>query len=269
MTQQSKNLFDLSGRVAVVTGAANGIGRATALTLAASGAKVFAGDVTVTAESQKELAEQGVSLERCDVTDLAQLQHLIDRAAREGRRLDILCSNAGINMPGQITEIREADWDRCLQTNLKAAFFGVKFALPHFLKAGGGSVVNTASNAGILPRAHDPVYSISKLALVGLTRSLALCHSKDRVRVNCVCPGPVDQTTMMETDLGRFEDREEGVRKFIQASPLARALGRMVHPEEVAQSILYLCSDAAQMVTGTAVTIDGGKALGVPPVLVE
>lgn len=200
----------------------------------------------------------------CDVRQLDQLQNLIDTAARSGR-LDILVNNAGVNQPGQVAEISEEQWDRCLDTNLKAAFFGVKFALPHFLAAGGGSVVNTASNAGVLPRAHDPVYSISKLALVGLTRSLALCHSRDRVRVNCVCPGPVEQTQMMETDLGRFDDRQQGIEKFIQASPLARAHGRMVHPDEVAEAILYLCSQAAEMVTGTALTIDGGKSLGVPP----
>ena len=168
-------------------------------------------------------------------------------------------------MVGLTDEIDEAHWDACLDTNLKAAFFGVKYALPHLKQSGGGCVVNTASNAGLLPRAHDPVYSISKLALVGLTKSLALCHAGDRIRVNCVCPGPVEQTGIMNADLGQQADPSAAADNYIAASPLARAWGRMITPDEIAESILYLVSDAAAMVTGTAIAIDGGKSLGVPP----
>jgi NAD(P)-dependent dehydrogenase (short-subunit alcohol dehydrogenase family) len=167
-------------------------------------------------------------------------------------------------MVGPITAIGEDDWDRCLDTNLKAAFFGCQHAVRHMLGRG-GAIVNTASNAGLLPRAHDPVYSISKQALVGLTRALALCLAPENIRVNCVCPGPVGETGMMNADLERSDDPEAMARQFIAASPLAHALGRMIRPEEVAEAILYLVSDAAAMVTGTAVAIDGGKSLGVPP----
>jgi NAD(P)-dependent dehydrogenase (short-subunit alcohol dehydrogenase family) len=132
-------------------------------------------------------------------------------------------------------------------------------------RLGGGSIVNTASNAGLLPRAHDPVYSISKQALVGLTKSLALCHSMDRIRINAVCPGPVGETGMVNADLDQAVDRDAAARKYIAASPLAQAWGRMIAPEEVAESIFYLVSDAALMVTGTCIAIDGGKSLGVPP----
>jgi NAD(P)-dependent dehydrogenase (short-subunit alcohol dehydrogenase family) len=131
--------------------------------------------------------------------------------------------------------------------------------------AGGGAIVNTASNAGLLPRAHDPVYCISKAALVGLTRSLALCHARDKIRVNCVCPGPVGETGMINADLAAAADPAALAQKFIDASPLAKAYGRMIRPEEVAEAICYLSSDAAAMVSGTALQIDGGKALGVPP----
>ncbi len=256
---------DLKGRVAVVTGGASGIGRATAIHLAQSGAKVFIGDLKTRQENEDLFSELGIEQQICDVQDLAQLQALIDHAFASADRLDILVNNAGIIMVKQVSDVSETDWDRCLDTNLKAAFFGTKFALPHMINSGGGCIVNTSSNAGILPRAHDPVYSISKIALVGLTKSLALCHSKDKIRVNCVCPGPVEATEIMEADLAKHENREETVKKFIRASPLARVHGRMIHPDEVAQSILYLVSDAALMVTGTAVTIDGGKSLGVPP----
>jgi NAD(P)-dependent dehydrogenase (short-subunit alcohol dehydrogenase family) len=258
------NTADLAGRVAVVTGGTSGIGRATALLLARRGAAVTVGDLHLLEENAPVFAECGIVQEACDVRSVDQLERLIDGAARRGGRLDILVNNAGIGMVGAITEISEDDWDRCLDTNLKAAFFGCKAAVRH-MRGRGGAIVNTASNAGLLPRAHDPVYSISKLALVGLTRALALCHAPDNIRVNCVCPGPVGETGMMNADLERADDPDETARRFIAASPLAHALGRMIRPEEVAESIAYLVSDAAAMVTGTAIAIDGGKSLGVPP----
>ncbi|OYV93458.1 MAG: hypothetical protein B7Z73_03450 [Planctomycetia bacterium 21-64-5] len=157
------------------------------------------------------------------------------------------------------------EWDTCLDTNLKGAFLAAKHAIGPMRRAGGGSIVNISSNAGLLPRAHDPVYSTSKAALIALTKCLALCHALDRIRVNAVCPGPVGDTGMMNADLAAAEDPEAMKQRFIAASPLARAHGRMITPEEVAQSVLYLVSDAATMITGTAVAIDGGKSLGVPP----
>lgn len=264
MTQSAKQP-DLTGRVAVVTGGANGIGRATALLLAQNGAHVHVGDLRPPPDADAALSAAGITLQACDVRREADLRSLIDAAVDAHGRIDILVNNAGINMAKPITEVSEDDWDACLDTNLKGPFFGAKHAVRHMQQTGGGVIVNTASNAGLLPRAHDPVYSISKMALVALTRSLALCHSKDGIRVNAVCPGPVEETAMMEADLAAAGDSEAAKQRFIQASPLARASGRMIRPEEVAQAILYLVSDAAAMVTGTAVAIDGGKSLGVPP----
>ncbi len=257
--------FDLQGRVAVVTGAASGIGRATALLLADSGAQVFTGDIELNPVTSAEFSQFGIVERECDVCRLDQLQSLINEAFESTGRLDFLINNAGMNLVGLTTEIAEADYDRCFDTNLKSAFFGAQFAIPHMLKTGGGSIVNTASNAGLMPRSHDPVYSISKMALVGLTKSLALCHSKDRIRVNCVCPGPVTDTRIMTSTLARELDANEAARRYLQASPLANAHGRMISPMEVASMIVYLCSDAAAMITGTAVAIDGGKSLGIPP----
>jgi NAD(P)-dependent dehydrogenase (short-subunit alcohol dehydrogenase family) len=256
---------DLSHRTAVVTGGASGIGRATTICLAEAGARVFIGDLRLRPENDERFAALGITSSVCDVRRLDQLQHLIDSAAHQTGRLDILVSNAGVTQVGQVHEISEEQWDACLDTNLKAAFFGAKFAVPHMLRVGGGVIVHTASNAGLLPRAHDPVYSTSKLALVGLTRALALSHSRDRIRVNCVCPGPVGGTHIMQDDIDQQADPAVATERIIQASPLAHAHGRMITPEEVAQAILYLISDAAVMVTGTALAIDGGKSLGVPP----
>ncbi|MGD9857579.1 MAG: SDR family NAD(P)-dependent oxidoreductase, partial [Planctomycetaceae bacterium] len=244
---------------------ASGIGRSTALLLANRGAQVTIGDFRIDPSNDQQFAALGIRQRECDVRKLDQLRQLIDGAAAESGRLDILVNNAGIVMVGPIDAMDESDWDRCLDTNLKAAFFGVKFAAPHMRRCGGGAIVNTSSNAGILPRAHDPVYSISKLALCGLTRSLALCLGPDKIRVNAVCPGPVGETGIMDEGLAGHADPGLAAAQFIRASPIAHAHGRMITPAEVAESILYLVSDAARMVTGTLIAIDGGKSLGVPP----
>jgi NAD(P)-dependent dehydrogenase (short-subunit alcohol dehydrogenase family) len=255
----------LAGRVAVVTGGASGIGRATALLLAEQGARVTIGDVQRDPADNPCFASAGIRQQECDVRELSQLRALIEGAAGDGGRLDILVNNAGVVHVAQIDEIAEEDWERVIDINLKAAFFGVKYALAPMKNSGGGAIVNTASNAGLLPRAHDPLYSVSKMALVGLTKSLALCHAPDRIRINAVCPGPVSETRIMEEGLAREADPSAAAQGYISASPLARAFNRMISPEEVAQSILYLVSDASRMVTGTMIAIDGGKSLGVPP----
>ncbi len=255
----------LTGKVAAVTGGESGIGRATARCLAKAGARVFVCDRILDLANRPEFGRLGILSQECDVRSISHLESWISSIVASAGRLDILVNNAGIGMTRQIDAVTEQDWDDCLDINLKAAFFGCKFAIPHLRKAGGGSIINTASNAGILPRAHDPVYSISKLSLVGLTKSLALCHSVDRIRVNAVCPGPVCDTGMMNADLAKAADVDATRQQFIDASPLARAHRRMITPEEVAEAILYLASDAAAMVTGTCIAIDGGKSLGVPP----
>ncbi|MCA9153556.1 MAG: SDR family oxidoreductase [Planctomycetales bacterium] len=258
-------LPDLSGRVAVVTGGATGIGRATARLLNQCGVRVFVGDFNFVPELSSEDVRLGIDQIGCDVRRESDVAGLIGRANELGGGLDILVNNAGIGMVKQITEVTEADWDACMDTNLKGAFFACKHAIPLLIRSGRGAIVNVASNAGLLPRAHDPVYSISKHALVALTKSLALCHGRDRIRINAVCPGPVGDTRMMNSDLDAAADREAFVDKMLSASPLADAYQRMISPEEVAMSVIYLASDAAMMVTGTCVAIDGGKSLGVPP----
>jgi NAD(P)-dependent dehydrogenase (short-subunit alcohol dehydrogenase family) len=255
----------LPGAIAVVTGGANGIGRATAKLLAAHGAVVFAGDFNPLKENEVAFAAWGIKQLPCDVRSEADVAALIETAAKQRGRIDILVNNAGIGLVKQIPDVTEEEWDRVLDTNLKGAFLACKHAIPWMRKAGGGSIVNVASNAGLLPRAHDPVYSTSKGAMVAFTRSLALCHAPDCIRVNAVCPGPVGNTGMMNADIAAAVDPDALVAGMIAASPLAAAHQRMITPEEVAHSILYLCSSAASMVTGTMVAIDGGKSLGVPP----
>lgn len=251
---------------AVVTGGESGIGRATVLRLARSGYVVYSGDLRLNPENEVSFAALGIHRQAIDVRREADVQSLINAADSGTGRLDVLVNNAGIGMVKPITEVTEEEWDRCLDTNLKAAFFGCKHAIPLMrAQPRGGGIVNVASNAGLLPRAHDPVYSISKHALVGLTKSLALCHSVDRIRINAVCPGPVGETGMINADLAAAADPAAMAQQFIAASPLAKAFRRMITPDEVAQAIEYLVSDAALLVTGTMIAIDGGKSLGVPP----
>ncbi len=261
----SEPATSLTGRVAVVTGAASGIGRATAILLAERGAKVFVGDYDLLDENAARFEQLGIEQHVCDVRVESDVGRLVADAAAGHDGIDILVNNAGIGMVKPITEVTEEDWDSCIGTNVKGAFLGCKHAIPQMRQRGGGAIVNLASNAGLLPRTHDPIYSISKGALVYLTKSLALCHGPDKIRINAVCPGPVGDTRMMEADLAQAIDRQVAVQGLLEASPLARAHQRMTTPREVAEAVLFLVSDASLMVTGTCIAIDGGKSLGVPP----
>ncbi len=258
-------MTDLKNRVAVVTGGSSGIGRATAKMLSRHGARVFTGDLKRRPENAESFAELGIIELICDVRSEAQVQALVERAVNDGGSLQIVVSNAGIDLEVQVPQVTEAQWDACLDTNLKGSFFVAKHSIPHLRASGGGAVVFTSSNAGLLPRAHDPVYCVSKAALNALSNSLALCHGPDRIRFNTVCPGPVADTGLIEASLAATANRAALLQEFIEASPLARAYGRMITPDEVAEAVLYLVSDVAALVTGTALRIDGGKSLGVPP----
>ncbi len=259
------NKYHFSGLVAVITGAGNGIGRATAIMMAEAGAHVFAGDVKHLRENSETFTRLGIVEVVCNVRRESEVQALIEQAIHQYGRIDILVNNAGIGLVSQIHNVTEAEWDACIETNLKGTFFGCKHAIKHMLTTGGGAIVNTASNAGLLPRAHDPVYSISKHAIVALTNSLGLCHGKDNIRINCVCPGPVGETGMMNDDIASSADPEGLIQSMIRASPIAAANKRMIQPKEIASAICYLASKDALMVSGTAIRIDGGKSLGVPP----
>ncbi|MBN8624776.1 MAG: SDR family oxidoreductase, partial [Planctomycetes bacterium] len=233
------NELPFQGRTAVVTGGADGIGRATAVRLALGGARVFTGDIQSRPENVERFAKLGITSIPCDVRSEAQVKQLIETAYAAQDRLDILVNNAGIGLVKQIPDVTEEEWDRCLDTNFKAAFLTAKHAIGPMRSSGGGSIINVSSNAGILPRAHDPVYSTSKGALVALTRSLALCHARDKIRVNAVCPGPVGDTGMMNADLKKAVDPQALADQMIDASPLAKAFRRMITPDEVAEAICY------------------------------
>ena len=255
---------DLTGRTAVVTGGSAGIGRAIACMLASHGADTYIGDRQLNASNDELFAKWNITSRECDVTDEANVNGLINHAITASGKLDILVNNAGVGLEKQIPDVSLDEWEHVIGVNVTGIFLCCKHAIPYMHPAG-GSIINIASNAGILPRAHDPVYSISKGSVVALTKSLALCHSIDKIRVNAICPGPVADTNMINEQLDAADDRDAAIEGLINASPLAQSYRRMGTPDEIAMAAIYLASDAAEMVTGTILAIDGGKSLGVPP----
>jgi NAD(P)-dependent dehydrogenase (short-subunit alcohol dehydrogenase family) len=257
----------LPGKVAVITGGSFGIGKATAILFAREGARLVVGNRNVAAgeDTVARIRAAGGEAQfvRTDATVATQVERLVETAVAAYGRLDCLFNNAGINLPGTVVEVSEADWQRCLDTNLKSVFLGAKYALPHLIRAGGGTIINNSSNAGLIGRPNDPVYCASKHGIIGLTKSLALRHGPQNVRVNAICPGPIESNMMVE---GR-EALGDAAAFDRQAAGLT-ALKRIAPAEEVAELVCFLASDAARNITGAAIPIDGGKTAGILPGLV-
>ena len=174
------------------------------------------------------------------------------------------CSTTpGSTWPGPSTEVSEEDWQRCIDTNLKSVFLGSRYALPHLIRNGGGTIINNSSNAGLIGRPNDPVYCASKHGIIGLTKSMALRHGPQNVRVNAICPGPIESNMMVE---GREAMGDAAAFDRLAASQTA--LKRIAPAEEVAELVCFLASDVARNITGAAIPTDGGKVAGILPGLV-
>jgi len=251
---------------ALVTGGASGIGLATAHALGGTGTIVYVGG---RGEAQGLLAVETLHRAgidgryiKLDVRDSASVATAIALIADSFGTLDILVNNAGVECVGVVDELDESQWDDCFDTNLKGAFLCSRAAIPLMRSGGGGVIINNASNAGLLARANEPAYSAAKAGLVMLTRSMALAYAADRIRVNAVCPGPVGGTGIMDRNISSAADPAAAAAGYIARAPLAAAYGRMIEPAEVAALIAYLCSEAATMITGAIIPIDGGKSAG-------
>ena len=248
--------LDLSGKVAVVTGGAMGIGEATSRKLAMAGASVAILDRNEEAGSRTagEVRSAGgrCSYYLCDVGQGHEIEHTIKKVVEQEHRIDILVSNAGIQHYGDVITTTEQDWDRVLAINLKGCFLIAKFCVPHMLDRGGAIVV-LGSVQSFTAIKNSVAYVTSKHALLGLTRAMALDYASNGIRVNCVCPGTID-TPMLHWAAGLAPDPKEVIRTCDRMHPL----GRIGKAEEVADAVLYLVSPMSSFITGAALVVDGG-----------
>jgi NAD(P)-dependent dehydrogenase (short-subunit alcohol dehydrogenase family) len=252
----------LNGKVVLITGGASGIGRATALLFAREGAAVAVVDLNEPegkAVVRTIIDGRGRAIfVRGDVTRAADCQLALRQTVEQLGKLDILFNNAGIIRRATVVETTEEEWDRVMATNVKSVFLLSKYAIPIMAEAGGGVIVNTASNWGLVGGQDAAAYCASKGAVVLLTKAMAVDHAGQNIRVNCVCPGDTD-TAML-----RSEARQLGKpwEQFLAESERAHLLQRVGRPEEIAQAVLYLAGDASSFVTGTALVVDGGGLAG-------
>jgi NAD(P)-dependent dehydrogenase (short-subunit alcohol dehydrogenase family) len=252
--------YDLrfTGKVAFVTGAGSGIGRATAITFAQAGADVVAVDLDeqaaqATVAQIEELGGTALAV-TCGVTSSEQVRGALERTIARFGRLDIAFNNAGVELrPTPVADISESDFDRILDINLRGVFLCMKHQIPHMLEHGGGAIVNTSSGAGVTGFAGGAAYGASKFGIIGLTKCAALDYAASGIRINAICPGIID-TEMMHRFTG---GTDEGRQNVITQEPI----GRMGTPKEIAAAVLWLCSDDAAFTVGHALVIDGGQTV--------
>jgi 3-oxoacyl-[acyl-carrier protein] reductase len=251
----------LQGVVAVITGAGSGIGRASALAFAEEGACVLSADLNAAnaGETAEQVRAAGGNAEafEVDVTSAAQVEGMVQRAVDRFGRLDVLFNNAGL--PQAFTPFEQSTdalYDRIMDVNVRGVFYGCRAAIPRMKAQGGGVILNTASTAGIRPRPGLAVYNASKAAVITLTKTLAVELAPHRIRVVSICPVATD-TPMLPSFIGveQGADEAEGRRRFISTIPW----GRLNRPEDIARAAVFLASPDAEMVTGTAFEVDGGR----------
>lgn len=252
------NKLSLVGKVAVISGGASGIGLGTAKLLAEHGAKVVLLDVNEENgdKAVKEIVDEGnfAIFKKCNVTNNDDVKNTIESVDKEFGRIDILFNNAGVTVRKTVVDLTEKEWDFVLDVGLKGTFLLSKYTIPIMEKNGGGSIVNTGSGWGLKGGDKAAAYCAVKGGIVNLTRAMAIDHGPQNIRVNSVNPGDTD------TALLREEGRQLGeqVDRFLVDSAKGRPLERLGTPKDIANAVLFLCSDLASWVTGTALVVDGG-----------
>ena len=244
----------LEGKVAIVTGAGGGIGRAMAVRVAAEGAVVVAADVNEERlRETAELAGDGASWQLCDVSRSDDVRRLVATAVERHGKLTTICNNAAISVPGDVVEVSEEDFDRTIAVNLRGVFLGCKHAIPALLAAGGGSIVNTGSVNSLVAEPFLSAYCASKGGVLMLTKAVALDYAQRGIRCNCICPGWVDTPINYP-----HAERMGGLDGVLASLPEWQPIGRQGYPEEIAAAAVYLASDESAFMTGSAFVIDGG-----------
>jgi len=249
-----------AGKVAFVTGAGGGIGRAAALAFAREGANVAVADVSEkdNQETARLVEQQGgrALAVRCDVIKVDDVKLALDKTAQAFGRLDFAFNNAGIEpkKPAPTADYDLGEWERIIDIDLRGVFLCMKYEIPLILKHGrGGAIVNTSSGAGVIGIKGSPAYTAAKHGVIGLTRAAALDYAAQNIRVNAVCPGYIN-TPMMDRFTG---GTSEGRARVTSEEPI----GRMGRPEEIANAVVWLCSEGAGFVVGSAMVIDGGQTI--------
>jgi len=247
----------LKGKFALVTGGASGIGRATALAFAREGARVVVADLASAGGKEtvhliKKMGGEAIAV-KCDVSKAANVRAMVKKTVAAYGRLDCAFNNAGVGVIKSIVDCTEKEWDHLLSVNLKGTWLCMKYEIIQMLKQGSGVIVNTASVLGLIGTQNYAPYIASKHGVVGLTKAAAMDCAHAGIRVNAVCPGSV-LTPMFEPILDDPQ-LEDAIKKM-------HPLGRFAKPEEIAEAVIWLCSDAASFVTGTALPVDGGVVVG-------
>lgn len=247
-------------KVALVTGGSSGIGRATSIAFAALGAKVTVADIDskggqYTVDTIKNRGGDAIFI-KTDVSKESEVRALIDQVVLHYNRLDCAFNNAGILVRGpnaQTILCSEEDWDKVIDTNLKGVWLCMKYEIPQMVKQGSGAIVNTSSIAGLVAMENSLAYNASKHGVIGITRAAALEYAKNGVRINAVCPGFI-RTPMLEDSLTSKEEADALTERLKVTMPM----GRRGTPDEIAEAVVWLCSDAASFITGHPLAVDGG-----------
>lgn len=247
----------LADKVAIITGAAGGIGRATAILFAQEGAKVVVVDYAPeggleTVEMIRRDGGDAIFVET-DISKAAAVEKMVQRAVETYGRIDVLFNNAAVTIPASVVDATEEVWDKTMDIDLKGVFLPSKYAIPHMIRGGGGAVINTASMCGLVASPNQAPYSAAKGGVIALTRQMAIDYASHNIRVNSICPSEV-RTPMFLGFINRAPDPEKKMQELVARIPL----GRVAEPEELARAALFLASDESSYITGVTLPVDGG-----------